>query len=125
MGMMRKMALMKAMSEEDRPQEAFETSEKKETYSAPSADPGDGIKAFRKKQQFKKTMLKQGKGKYAAPVRYKLRQAIGSIKDKVEDVAKNVKEGFQRNEAEKDASGKRPGRNSSVGVCTAGGKCQQ
>lgn len=124
MAMMRKMALMKAMSEEDRPQEAFETSEKKETYSAPSADPGDGFRAFRKKQQFKKQMLKQGKGKYAAPVRYKLRQAIGKITDKVEDVTKGVKDAISMKRAKEDASGP-TSRNRSVNVCTSGGKCQQ
>lgn len=125
MAMMRKMALMKAMSEEDRPQEAFETSEKKETYSAPSADPGDAFRNFRKKQQFKKQMLKQGKGKYAAPVRYKIRQGLGKMKDKVEDVTKKIKEGFQRNQAEINASGKTRA-NSSVDLCKPGdGKCQQ
>jgi len=87
--------------------------------------PGDGIRRFIKNEKFKTQMLKQGKGKYATPVRYAIRKGLGNIKDKVEDISKNVKEGFQRNQAEKDASGKRPGRNSSVGVCTAGGKCQQ
>lgn len=90
-----------------------------------AAGPGDGIRKFIKNEKRKKMLLDKGEGKYAAPVRYALRQTKKNIKDKFEDVTKKIKEGFQRNQAEKDASGKRPGRNSSVGVCTAGGKCQQ
>jgi len=93
--------------------------------SSEYADPGDGIRAFRKKQQFKRRMLDQGRGKYVAPVRYRVRRTLKNIGDKIEDVTENLKSGFQRNEAEKDASGKRPGRNSAVNVCTSGGKCQQ
>lgn len=90
-----------------------------------SAGPGDGIKKMIKNEKRKKMLLDQGQGKYAAPVRYKIRQTSKKVKDKVEDITKKIKEGFQRNQAEINASGKTRA-NSSVGLCKPGdGKCQQ
>lgn len=121
MGMMRKMALMKAMSsEEDMPQEAYETSEKKETYSMPN----DGsIEDWRKNQKRKKMLLDKGQGKYAAPMRYALRQGTKKVKEKIKDVVSDIKETGSRIRTKKDAAGP-TSRNKSVQVCTSGGKCQ-
>lgn len=89
-----------------------------------SAGPGDGIKKMIKNEKRKKMLLDQGQGKYAAPVRYALRQAKKNIKNKFEDVTKGVKDAISMKRAKEDASGP-TSRNRSVNVCTSGGKCQQ
>lgn len=95
------------------------------TSNMESKDPGNGIRKFIKNEKRKKMLLDKGEGKYAAPVRYALRKTKENIKDKFEDVTKKIKEGFQRNQAEINASGKTRA-NSSVGLCKPGdGKCQQ
>ncbi len=89
-----------------------------------SSDPGDGIKTFFKNQKRKKMLLDQGQGKYAAPLRYAVRQTTKNVKNKIKDFISDVKSIGDARQAKLDAGGKRPGRNSSVGVCDKGGKCQ-
>jgi hypothetical protein len=93
------------------------------TSNMEAKDPGDGIRKFIKNEKRKKMLLDKGEGKYAAPVRYAIRQTKKNIKDKFEDVTKGVKDAISMRRAKEDASGP-TSRNRSVGVCTAGGKCQ-
>jgi hypothetical protein len=81
------------------------------------------IKEFIANQKRKKMILNQGGGEYAAPVRYKIRQGTKEFKAKIKDVVGDVKDALAMGRAKQDASGP-TSRNKSVGVCTAGGKCQ-
>lgn len=92
--------------------------------AAISSDTDDGpIKEFFANQKRKKMILDQGGGEYAAPVRYKIRKTTKEFKAKIKDVVGDVKDALAMGRAKQDASGP-TSRNKSVGVCTAGGKCQ-
>jgi hypothetical protein len=91
--------------------------------SSAQEGPGDMIREMRNNMKRKKAVLDSGGGKYAAPVRYAIRQGVKKIGDKLEDVGGKFKNALAMKRAKEDASGP-TARNKSVGVCTAGGKCQ-
>jgi hypothetical protein len=84
----------------------------------------DGVlKELSKNRKRKKAVLKSGGGKYSMPVRYALRQGIKNIGQKVKNAEAKFKDAIAMRRSKADASGP-TSRNKSVGVCTAGGKCQ-
>ena len=75
-----------------------------------------------------KTFVKERKAtwnaKYSHPVKYEIKKTIGNIGEGIGNVVKNIKEAPGKRRTMADAAGK-TSRNSSVGLCSKGGKCQQ
>lgn len=61
---------------------------------------------------------------YSHPVRRAIKNAVGNVSEGTGNVLKKIKEAPAKRRTMADARGK-TSRNSSVGLCTKGGKCQQ